>query len=93
MKELDKEKFRKTVEKARVQFGLTYYGRSNNMRVGCRWNDKAVELGAMSDEQIVILYQLVNSALTMLAKEQIRRDLLPDDVAKMYCASQVEKEK
>lgn len=35
MKQLDQEKFKKTAEKARVQFGLTYWGKSNNMRIGC----------------------------------------------------------
>lgn len=84
MKELDKEKFQKTVEKARVQFGLTYFGKSNNMRVGCQWNDKAVDLTKMTDEQVVLLWQIVNSALGMVAKEQLRRDLLPEELAKMY---------
>lgn len=84
MKQLDQEKFKKTVEKARVQFGLTYWGKSNNMRVGCKWNDKQVELDRMTDEEVTLLLQLVNSALNMLAREQIRRDLLPKEIAKMY---------
>lgn len=72
------------LEKARVQFGLTYWGKSNNMRVGCKWGDKSVDLDKMTDEQVVLLWQLVNSALTMLAKEQMRRDLLPKELVKMY---------
>ena len=40
MKQLDKEKFQKMLERARVQFGLKYWGKSNNMRVGCTWNDR-----------------------------------------------------
>lgn len=84
MKQLDQEKFQKMLEKARVQFGLTYWGKSNNMRVGCKWGDKSVDLDKMTDEQVVLLWQLVNSALTMLAKEQMRRDLLPEELAKMY---------
>lgn len=84
MKQLDQEKFQKMLEKARVQFGLTYWGKSNNMRVGCKWGDKSVDLDKMTDEQVVLLWQLVNAALTMLAKEQMRRDLLPEELAKMY---------
>ena len=94
MKHLDKEKFKKTVEKARVQVGLTYWGKSNNMRVGCKWNDKSVDLDKMTDEQVTLLWQLVNSALGMLVKEQLKRDLLPEELAKMYReAAQVKSEK
>lgn len=93
MKQLDQEKFKKTAEKARVQFGLTYWGKSNNMRIGCSWNDKKVELDKMTDEQVTLLWQLVNSALGMLVKEQMRRDLLPEELAKMYRdAAQVKSE-
>lgn len=84
MKQLDQEKFKKMLEKARVQFGLTYFGKSNNMRVGCMWNDKQVELDKMTDEQVTLLWQLVNASLGMLVKEQMKRDLLPEDLAKMY---------
>lgn len=84
MKQIDKEKFQKMQEKARVQFGVTYWGKSNNMRVGCKWNDKQVDLDKMTDEQVTLLWQLVNSALGMLAKEQMRRDLLPEELVKMY---------
>lgn len=97
MKQLDQEKFKKTVEKARVQFGPTYRGKSNNMRVGCKWNDKQVDLGKMTDEQVTLLWQLVNASLGMLVKEQMRRDLLPEELAKMYreagSAAQVKSEK
>ena len=88
MKQIDKEKFKRTAEKARVQFGLTYWGKSNNMRVGCKWNDKAVDLDGLTDEQVVLLWQLVNSALGMLAKEQVKRDLLPEEVARLYRESE-----
>ena len=77
-------KFKKTVEKARVQFGLTYWGKSNNMRVGCKWNDKQVDLDKMTDEQVTLLWQLVDASLMMLVKEQMKRDLLPEKLAKMY---------
>ena len=93
MKQLDKEKFQKMLERARVQFGLKYWGKSNNMRVGCTWNDRQVDLGAMTDEQVVLLWQLLNSALGMLTEEQIRRGLLPEEIAKMYRdAAQVKSE-
>lgn len=94
MKQIDKEKFQKMQEKARVQFGLTYWGKSNNMRVGCKWNDKDLDLDKMTDEQVTLLWQLVNSALGMLVKEQLKRDLLPEELAKMYRdAAQVKSEK
>lgn len=47
----------------------------------------------MTDEQVTLLWQLVNSALGMLVKEQMRRDLLPEELAKMYRdAAQVKSE-
>lgn len=91
MKQLDKDKFQKMTKKARVKFGLTYFGWSNKMTVGTRWNDKDVDLNNMTDEQVVLLWQLVNSALGILAKEQIRRDLLPDELKKLYQQSDVQK--
>lgn len=93
MKELDKEKFQKTVMKARVKFGLTYFGYSNKMTVGCHWNDKAIELNKMTDEQVVLLWQIVNSALGLLAKEQMRRDLLPDELKNIYQQAGLQKKK
>lgn len=84
MKQLDQQKFKETVEKARVQFGLTYWGKSNNMHVVCKWNEKKVELDKMTDEQVTLLWQLVNASLGMLVKEQMKRDLLPEELAKMY---------
>lgn len=84
MKQIDQVKFKKTVENARVQFGLTYWGKSNNMRVGCKWNDKQVDLDKMTDEQVTLLWQLVDASLMMLVKEQMKRDLLPEELARMY---------
>ena len=47
----------------------------------------------MTDEQVVLLWQLLNSALGILAEEQMRRDLLPEEIAKMYRdAAQVKNE-
>lgn len=93
MKELDKDKFQKMTRRARVKFGLTYFGWSNKMTVGARWDDKDVGLNKMTDEQVVLLWQLVNSALGILAKEQIRRDLLPDELKELYQQSDVQKKK
>lgn len=91
MKELDKDKFKKMVRKARVKFGLTYFGWSNKMTVWARWNDKDVDLSNMTDEQVVLLWQLANSAVGVLAKEQMRRDLLPEELKKMYQQMNVQK--
>lgn len=93
MKELDKDQFQNMTRKARVKFGLTYFGWSNKMTVGARWDDKDVDLNKMTDEQVVLLWQLVNSALGILAKEQIRRDLLPDELKELYQQSYIQKKK
>lgn len=85
MKEIQKEKFDKTVRSARVKFLLTYFGHSNNMTVGGEWNGKRIgDPRELTDEQLVLLWQLVNQAQIMLAKEQARRDLLPEEIKRMY---------
>lgn len=85
MKEIQKEKFDKTVRAARVKFGLTYFGHSNNMTVGGEWNGRSIsDPRELTDEQLVLLWQLVNQAQIMLAKEQARRDLLPEEIKRLY---------
>ena len=86
MKDLDKEKFQKVLQKARVGFGLTYYGKSNNLSVSGKWNDKEILPGSLDDEQLVILTQLVGQVHTLLMREQIKRDLVSDEVMELYAA-------
>ena len=96
MKQLDKEKFQKKLERVRLKFSMTYFGKSGNMSLGCRINDKPQTLERMTDEDHLLLWQLLNSALGAQAKEMLKRDLLPDELAKMYreagSAAQVESE-
>lgn len=84
MKQIDKEKFQQTVEKARVKLGLAYYGHSNNMTVGVNWNGKQVSPNKLTDEQLTLLFQLANKMCSILGKEQVKRDLLPEEIKKLY---------
>lgn len=97
MKKIDGEKFQKKLERVRLQFSMTYFGKSNNMSLACRINDKPQTLERMTDEDHLLLWQLLNSALGAQTKEMLKRDLLPDELAKMYrvadSASQVKSEK
>lgn len=84
MKQIDKEKFQKKLERVRLQFSMTYFGKSNNWNLACRINDKLQTMERMTDEDHLLLWQLLNSALGVQTKEMLKRDLLPDELAKMY---------
>lgn len=91
MKQIDKAKFQKTVEKARVKLGLAYCGKSNKMTFGVNWNDKQMTSDQLTDEQLALLWQLSNQMCTLLAREQIKRDLLPDKIKKLYANAETSK--
>ena len=84
MKHIDQEKFKKMLRKVRVHFGMVYYGASNNMQLQARFNDKPLTPQQMSDEQLVLLWQLCHGLEDILGREQARRGLLPDDLAAMF---------
>ena len=91
MKEIDKEKWQRMVAKVRVRFGLKYYGKSNNMNMTVEINDRELTPDRMSDEEVVLLWQLLNSAQNQLAMEQVKRDLLPDEVKQLYTSDKLPK--
>lgn len=84
MKEINQEKFKEMLSKVRVHFGMVYYGASNNMRMSAKFNDKELRPEEMSDEQLVLLWQLCHGLEDILGREQARRGLLPDDLAAMF---------
>lgn len=84
MKQIDKEKFKKMLSKVRVHFGMVYYGASNNLRMSAKFNGKELRPEEMSDEQLVLLWQLCHGLEDILGREQARRELLPDDLAAMF---------
>ena len=87
MKQIDQEKFKKMLSKVRVHLGMVYYGASNNMQMQARFNGKELRPQQMSDEQLVLLWQLCHGLENILGREQARRGLLPDDLAAMYNAA------
>lgn len=87
MKEINQEKFKKMLSKVRVQLGMVYFGASNNLRMSVKFNDKSLTPQQMSDEQLVLLWQLCHGLEDILGREQARRGLLPDDLAAMYNAA------
>lgn len=93
MKQIEREKFQKKMERVRLQFSMTYFGKSNKMSLTCKINDKPQAPERMTDEDHLLLWQLLNSVLGGQAKEMLKRDLLPDELAKMYRdAAQVKSE-
>ena len=84
MKQIDKEKWQRMVAKVRVRFGLKFYGKSNNMQMSVEINDREMTPDRMTDEEVVLLWQLLNSAQNQLAMEQVKRDLIPDDLKQLY---------
>lgn len=77
MKHINKEEFSRLAKTARVVFGFNYLGESNHMQMTAKINGMKVNPNTMSDEQLVLLWQLVFSVEEDLTSEQIRRNLLP----------------
>lgn len=84
MKEIDKEKWQRMIAKVRVRFSLEYYGKSNNANMTVDINGRKLTPDRMSDEEVVLLWQLLNSAQNQLALEQVKRDLIPDELKQLY---------
>ena len=87
MKQIDQEKFKEMLRKARVHLSMVYFGASNNMQMQAKFNDKVLNPQQMSDEQLVLLWQLCHGLEVILGREQASRGLLPDDLAAMYNAA------
>ena len=87
MKEITQEKFKEMLRKVRVHFGMVYYGASNNLCMSAKFNGKELRPEEMSDEQLILLWQLCHGLEDILGREQARRGLLPDDLAAMYNAA------
>lgn len=84
MKQIDQEKFKEMLRKVRVHLGMVYFGASNNLRMSVKFNGKELRPKEMSDEQLVLLWQLCHGLEDILGREQARRGLLPDDLAAMF---------
>jgi hypothetical protein len=84
MKEINAESYTKMAKKIRLRFGMTYYGASNHLQMAVNINEKAVRPDMMTDEQVVLLWNLVHEVENQLAFEQIKRDLLPDEIKHLY---------
>lgn len=84
MKEINKEKWKRMIKKVRVRMNMKYYGFSNNLNMSVEINDRELTPARMSDEELVLLFQLLNSVQDKLAMEQIKRDLLPDNIKQLY---------
>ena len=84
MKEIDKEKWKRMIKKVRVRMNMKYYGFSNNLNMQVEINDRELTPDRMSDEEVVLLWQLLKSAQNQLALEQVKRDLIPDELKQLY---------
>ena len=84
MTELNAESYKKMAKKIRLRFGMTYYGASNHLNMAVNINENAVRPDMMTDEQVVLLWNLVHEVENQLAFEQIKRDLLPDEIKHLY---------
>ena len=76
MKEINQEAFKSMMRKIRLHFGLMYYGASNHMTLNVTVSDKKATPATMTDEQLVLLWQLIQQVTNILAQELIKRDLL-----------------
>lgn len=76
MKEINQETFKSMLRKIRLHFGLLFFGASNHMTLNVTVNDKKATPEKLTDEQLVLLWQLINQVMNVLARELIKRELL-----------------
>ena len=84
MKEINEKEFARLLKTAKVSFGLKFYGHSNRMTLQGKWDGKDIEPVRLSDEQMVLLFQLVHRMKETLTSEMVRRDLVSDEVKRAY---------
>ena len=78
MRKVDKEKYVRALNKARVKFGMTFYGHSEMLRCVIKWDDENMPMEKLTDEQLVIIAQLTAKAREPIVDELRRRELIPD---------------
>lgn len=88
MRQIDGEKYRKALDKARVKFGMSFYGHSGSLRCVIKWDDKELGSNELTDEQLTIVAQLIGKAREPLVDELRRRKLIPEAKAGAAMVSQ-----
>ena len=91
MKPIDKQKFRNAIKEAQVSLKVSYRGKDGNFALYVDWNGKNVLPSHLSDEQALLLFQLSGKMCSELAKEPIKRGLLPDSIAKHFANADAKK--
>ena len=78
MRQIDEEKYKKLLDKARVKFGMTFYGHSDRLSCVVKWDEKTVSPDRLTDEQLMLVAQLTGKAREPLIDELRRRKLIPE---------------
>lgn len=77
MRQIDEEKYHKEFSRVRLKFRMSFFGHSEQMLCHIVWNEKEQDYKQLSDEQLMIVAQLLGKARDPLVMELRRRDLLP----------------
>lgn len=83
MKEIIKERIDATLKKMRLRLVMSYFGHSNNLRISSFLQGKVTNPSVMTDEELIIIHQLIMAAENGIIDEIKKRDILPDELKQM----------
>lgn len=88
MRQINQEQYKKALDKARVKFGMSFYGHSGSLRCVIKWDDKELGPKELTNEQLTIVAQLIGKAREPLVDELRRRGLIKVEKAGAAMPSQ-----
>lgn len=80
MKQIDKTKFAKRIKDAEYLIQMRYDNNANSSEIGCMRNGKVMQPSNLTDEDIILLSQMIDSASETFHRMLCERDLVPDIV-------------
>ena len=83
MKEISKEKIEATIHKMRLRMVLSFFGHSNNLRIDAFLRERPTRPRDMTDEELIVIHQILMAAGNGIIDEMEKRDLVPEEFKQM----------
>jgi len=84
MKTIDEKKFREMLKTVSMDVRFVFEGSENNMQTGISVNGEDKSIKTLTDEELVIFYQLASCLRDAAVSEQVSREIVTDVLKKMY---------
>lgn len=90
MKEINKQKFEERKKSSRYTCGFRYDGNTDKMEIVCTRNQVPRLPDDLTDEDLIILSQLAGMMSEEINIMLCKRDLLPDELKRLYITNEEE---